>query len=70
MVEGQCEKLHKRLIERFRECVRVNDSKSMQQYAYSLYDFDAGNDCVDAYLQEAFGSGPRLGVRIESAKLR
>lgn len=59
-VETQCRQLVKQLMERFRVSVRKNDVRSMEVFAASLFDFDGGESCVEAYLEEAFAPAAHL----------
>ncbi len=74
MVESQCRQLERQLLDRFRTAVRSANVPEMQALATSMFDFDGGEACLAAYLEEAFALPKafrdRLGSDQASAALR
>lgn len=66
VVESQCRQLEKQLLERFRAAVRQGDEPAMQALAASMFDFDGGETCVDAFLSEAFALPKAFNHRLPS----
>jgi hypothetical protein len=66
VVESQCRQLEKQLLERFRTAVRQGDEAAMQALAASMFDFDGGDSCVDAFLSEAFALPKAFNQRLPS----
>ncbi len=66
VVETQCRQLEKQLLERFRAAVRQGDEPAMQAFAASMFDFDGGDSCVDAFLTEAFALPKSFNQRLPS----